>query len=60
MVIPLADMEWHKGRMRIISIDPSAATSIRSELSRRGIHHPTVYGDFERVCAGICNEFGIS
>jgi hypothetical protein len=56
MVIPLGDMEWHRGRMSVIRIDPGAAETIRTELARRGIYHATVYGDFDRVCASICRE----
>jgi hypothetical protein len=56
MVIPLAGMEWHKGRMRIISIDPASAEKIRGELRKKGIHRATVYGEFEKVCSSICQE----
>jgi hypothetical protein len=56
MVIPLADMKWHKGRMRTISIDPASAEKIHRELAKKGIHRATVYGEFERVCSSICQE----
>jgi hypothetical protein len=56
MVIPLAGMEWHKGRMRMIGIDSANVESIRAELRKKGIHRATVYGEFERVCKSICQE----
>ena len=56
MVISLADMEWHKGRMRIIRIDPARSEAIRGELGRKGIYRATVYGEFETVCSSICSE----
>jgi hypothetical protein len=56
MVIPLADMEWHKGRVRTISIHPGSAEKIRAELSKKGIRRATVYGEFETVCSSICHE----
>jgi hypothetical protein len=59
MVIPLGDMKWHQGRMTVIRIDPNFAEAIRKELAKRGIYHSTVYGDFERVCAGICRDCGL-
>jgi hypothetical protein len=56
MVIPLASLGWHKGRLAIIPIDPAAARAIRNELGGKGIYPATVYGDFERICASICRE----
>ena len=56
MVIPLGDMKWHRGRISVIKIDPGAADTIRKELARKGVHHATVYGEFEKVCASICRE----
>jgi hypothetical protein len=60
MVIPLAQMQWHKGRLTRLTIDPTRAGAIRDELKRIGFYHETVYGDFEKVCASICRECGIS
>jgi hypothetical protein len=56
MVIPLADMQWHKGRMQIVKIDAARSDAIRSELAKRGIRRATVYGEFEQVCRSICAE----
>jgi hypothetical protein len=59
MVIPLADMEWHEGRLAHVKIDRSHIGKIRSELKKMGLHHPTIYGDFEKVCVSICRECGV-
>ena len=46
-------------RISAIKIDPGATETIRKELARKGIHHATVYGDFDKVCASICRECGL-
>jgi len=58
-MIPLAEMEWHEGRLSSVNIDPPQAGSIRSELKRLGVYHATVYGDFEKICSSICRECGV-
>jgi len=59
MVIPLADLEWHKGRLAVVGIDPTRAPTIRGELAGMGIYRATVYGDFENVCGSIWRECGV-
>jgi len=59
MVIPLADLRWHEGRLASLTIDATRADAIRGELTKTGLYHATVYGDFEKVCGSICRECGI-
>jgi hypothetical protein len=58
--IPLANMPPHKDRITGITISKPHVPSIRAELSRMGITHSTVYGDFGSVCRSIAPAFGIT
>jgi hypothetical protein len=55
---PLESMEFHKGRMTEIPIDPGAASALKNELKEMGIHHGTVYGDLSSACVGITIDAG--
>jgi len=59
MVIPLADMDWHKGRLRTVRIDSTRAGTICRELASMGIYHATIYGNFEDVCAEVRRQMGL-
>ncbi len=59
MVIPLADLEWYRGRLAVVRIDASSSERIRRELAGVGVYHSTIYGDFERLCASIDRECGM-
>jgi hypothetical protein len=58
-VRPLESMEYHRGRMTTITIDPKKAGKIRAELHAMGIHHTTVYGDLGSACKGIAVQLGV-
>jgi FRG domain len=53
MVIPLADLEWHRGRLNLARIHPTCVATIRAELDKRGVSRATIYGDFERTCGDL-------
>ena len=58
-VIPLADLEWHRGRLTSLRIDPTCSAMIRGELQDKGIYRATVYGDFESLCRAISHDCGV-
>ncbi|WP_415198224.1 FRG domain-containing protein [Silvibacterium sp.] len=56
----LENMDPHNVRITKIFIDPERVAFIREELSRWGIRHSTIYGDFGWVCRSIAPTFGLS
>jgi hypothetical protein len=58
--LPLATMPPHDGRIAEITISKQHVTTIRAELSKMGMTHSTIYGDFGSVCRSIAPSFGLS
>ncbi len=59
LFVPLADMKFHRGRIKSIRIDPVSAPQIQNNLTNIGITRAAVYGEFESVCATIKSKFGL-
>ena len=55
---PLDDMDYHTGQLRTLSIHAGSCDVIRDQLGDMGIHHATVYGDFQSVCLAIARKYG--
>jgi FRG domain len=58
--IPLETMTPHDKRIAKITISKQHVTTIRAELSKMGMTHSTIYGDFGSVCRSIAPSFGLS
>jgi hypothetical protein len=56
----LDNMPPHKERIVEIKINKQHVTAIRAELSKMGMTHSTIYGDFGSVCRSIAPSFGLS
>lgn len=58
MVIPLEQLDPHDKLIERIDIEPSMASSIRTELANMGIGDATIYGDLQSVCRSIQRDCG--
>ena len=56
----LEAMPAHKERIAEIKISKQDVSTIRAELSKMGMTHSTIYGDFGSVCRSIAPSFGLS
>jgi FRG domain-containing protein len=56
----LDKMPPHNERIAEIKISKQHVAAIRAELSKMGMTHSTIYGDFGSVCRSIAPSFGLS
>jgi hypothetical protein len=60
MVIPLEQLDPHDKLIERIDIEPSMASTIRTQLAVMGIGNATIYGDLQSVCRSIQRDCGYS
>ena len=58
MVIPLEQLDPHDKLIERIDIEPSMASTIRTQLAVMGIGNATIYGDLQSVCRSIQRDCG--